>query len=149
MKLRSRNRCFNNYLAEIAYKEIDRVKQKEVFYCLAIAIDIIKNSGHIHQKQRKNAPQVLDVSEKNKERRQNKADSDVKEDKPEDRIDQEDELPGECDMIKNAKNKEHAERQAKVNKALDIFGHQEKILRYIHFGKDTGVLQQAAHPLAR
>ena len=116
---------------------------------MAIAIDIIKNSGHIHQKQRKNAPQVLDVSEKNKERRQNKADSDVKEDKPEDRIDQEDELPGECDMIKNAKNKEHAERQAKVNKALDIFGHQEKILRYIHFGKDTGVLQQAAHPLAR
>ena len=50
-------------------------------------------------------------------------------------------------MIQNAKEEKHAERDAEVNQALDIFGKQKQILRHIHLGEDGCVAQKRGHTL--
>ena len=53
--------------------------------------------------------------------------SDIEQHQADNRVQQQDEFPGEGDIVQDAEHEEHAECQAEVDEGLDVFGKQEKI----------------------
>ena len=110
-------------------------------------IHCIKDRGHIHEKLGKNTPEILDVPEKNKKRREDQPYTNVEDDETADRVDQKDKTPGKGDMIQNAKGEKNTQRQTKIDETLDVLGQQEKILRYIDLGENMRVACERTHAL--
>ena len=137
----------NHDHAEVLDDEVDGVYEEEALDRGAIIIHRIEDRGHVHEKLRKHVPEVLHVSEEDKEGREDQSDAEVQEHEAADRVQEQDKAPGERDMVEHAEHEEHTEREAEVDEALDVFGEQEQILRDIHLGKDPGVIHQRAHAL--
>ena len=90
----------------------------------------------------------MNIPEENEEGGEDKAHPNVKQHQAADGVDQQDELPGEGDVVQDAEHKEHTECQAEVDEGLDVFGEQEKILGDIDLGEDAGIAHEGLHSLA-
>ena len=115
--------------------------------CVAVTVNSVEDGGHIHQQLSKHRPQILYVSEKYKQRRQDQPHADVEEHQTSDGIQQQDELPSKRDIIQYAEHEEHAQRQSEVDECLDVLGEQEQIFGYVDLGKDCCIAHQRGHPL--
>ena len=139
---------FDDDLSEIADEKIDWVKKEEISDHGAVVVYGIEDGGHVHQQLGEHRPKVLNIPEENEEGGEDKAHPNVKQHQAADGVDQQDELPGEGDVIQDAEHKEHTECQAEVDEGLDVFGEQEKILGDIHLGEDAGIAHEGLHSLA-
>ena len=149
MVLRRGNGPVDHDQAEIADEEIDRVRQKSALDCGAVIVHGIEDRGHVHDELSGNAPEILHVPEEDIQRREDHAHAEIEEQKKDDRVNEHNQPPREGDMVQNAEEKEHDQGQAEVDEALDVFGHQEQILRHIDLRKDGGVAQKRGHALVR
>ena len=113
----------------------------------AEAVDRIKDCRHVHKQLCKHAPKVLNIPEKDKQRREDHPRTDIEQYQEADRVHQTDEAPGERDVVQDTEDKEHTERQAEVNQALDVFGKQKNILRHIDLSENVRVAHQRSHTL--
>ncbi len=147
MELRRRDRRLDNDLSEIADKYIDRVEVERILGRLAVPVYRIENRGQIGQKPEKDRPEILDIPEEHEQRREDHSDPDIEEHQANNRIQQENELPCEGDMVDHAEHKKHAQRQSKVDQRLNVFREQKQVLWHIDLGKDLGIAQQTTHPL--
>lgn len=138
----------NDNLSEIADKQVHRVQKEQILRHGGIAINGVKNGRHIHQQLGKHRPQVLNIPEEDKHGREDKPYPDVKQDQHTNGVEQADELPGEWNAVDHAEHKKHAQRQAKVNESLDIFGEEEQVLWHIDLREDLGVAHEGSHTLA-
>lgn len=136
-------------LAEVADEQVHRVEEEQMLRHRGVAVDGIENCRHIHQKLGEHAPQVLDIPEKDKQRREDQPHADVEQHQQGHGVKQEDDLPGECDTVQEAKEDEHDHGQAEVDEGLDIFGKEEQILGHIDLGEDGGVAHEGGHSLTR
>lgn len=109
-------------------------------------VDGVEDCRHIHQKLGEHGPEVLDIPEKHEQRRQDQAHADIEQDQAAGRVQQQDKLPGEGDVIQNAEQEKHAQCQSEVDQSLDVLGQQEQVLRHIDLGEDIRVFQQRGHP---
>lgn len=64
-----RDGCFNDDLAEVADEEVDRVEEEQILYKGVVVVDGVEDGGHIHQELGEDGPEVLDVTEEDKEGR--------------------------------------------------------------------------------
>ena len=139
---------FDDDFSKVAYEEVDRVEKEEVADHGTVVVYGVEDGGHVHQQLGEHWPKVLDIPKKDEEGGEDEAHPDVKQDQTADGVHQQDEFPGECDVIQDAEHKEHAEGQAEVDEGLDVFGEQEKILGDIHLGEDAGIAHEGLHALA-
>ena len=147
MILQRRNSRLDHDQTEIPDKKIHRICKKKALDLWAEGVNRIENCRQIHQQLSKHTPQILDVTEEDKQSRQDHSHADVEQYQQTDRVKQADEAPGERDMVQDAEDEEHAERQAEVNQALDIFGKQENILWHVDLGEDVRIAHQRCHAL--
>ena len=134
-------------LAEIADEEVYRVQQEQILRVRGIAVDGIENRRHVHQQLREDAPEVLDITEEDEQRREDEPHADVEADEQPNGIEQHDPAPGEGDAVQNAEEHEDAERQGKVDEALHVLRQEEEVLRDVDLGEDAGVVHEGAHAL--
>lgn len=97
----------------------------------------------------KNTPEILNVTEEHEQRRQDQPDPNIEERQTGDWVQEEDELPGERDVVQDAEQDEHAQGQSEIDECLHVLREQEEVLRHVDFGKDPGVSQQTGHSLVR
>ena len=133
--------------AEVLDDEVHRVCQEDALHLRAEVVHGIEDCGHVHQKLREDAPEVLHVPEEDKQGRQDQPEAEVQEYKAADRVQQQDKAPAKRDMVERAEHKEYAQREAEVDEALDVLGKEEEILRDVDLGEDAGVACQGGHAL--
>ena len=146
MELRGGNGPLQHDFPEVADIDIDRIQQEQLPPELWKAVDAVKNCGHIHEQQGKNAVQVLDVPEKYVQRRQDQPDPQVEEHQTDHRVDQQNKFPGDGDSVNDHKEGVNQQRNAEIDEGRDVFGEQEQIFGYIHLGENLRVVQQRGHP---
>ena len=89
----------------------------------------------------------MNIPEENEECGEDEAHPDVKQDQTADGVHQQDEFPGEGDIVQDAEHEEHAECQAEVDEGLDVLGEQEKVFGDVDLGEDAGVAHEGGHSL--
>lgn len=136
-----RDRRFDDYFSEIPNEQIDRVDQKQTLDRIAVLVDGIEDGRHIHEKLRKHRPKILDVPEEHEQGRKNQSYTNIEQDQAANGVQQQDELPGECNAVQNAEQEKHQQRQAEVYQALNTFRQQKQILRYIDLRENICVFQ--------
>ena len=115
MKLQRRNGCFNHYLAEVPNIQVDWIEQKQILSKLREAPDVIKDRRHIHQEHGKDAVQILNIPEKQIQRRQNQSHAQIEYNQANDRVQQKDKLPRNGNPIDHHKNKIDDQRETEVD----------------------------------
>lgn len=149
MKPDRRDGGLNDDFAEIADEQVHRVEQEQVLRHGAVAVNAVKDGGHIHQQLGKDRPQVLDVPEEDKQRRQDQPHADVKQHQTADGVEQHHELPRKRDAVQCAEQEEHAQGQPEVDQGLHVLGKQKQVLGYVHLGEDARVAHEGGHTLRR
>ena len=139
---------FDDYFSEIADEEVDRIEKEEVADHGTVVVYGVEDGGHVHQQLGEHWPKVLDIPKKDEEGGEDEAHPDVKQDQAADGVDQQDEFPGEGDIVQDAEHEEHAEGQAEIDEGLDILGEQEKVFWDVDLGEDAGVAHEGLHALA-
>ena len=90
----------------------------------------------------------MNIPEKDEKGGEDKAHPDVKQHQAADGVHQQDEFPGEGNIVQDTEHEKHTECQAEIDEGLDILGEQEKVLGDIHLGEDAGVAHEGLHALA-
>ena len=86
MEPHRRDRHIDDDLSEISDKQIDGIDQKQILHHGRISVDGIENGGHIGQKLHENCPEILDVTEKDKQCGKNQSHADVEKQQHKDRF---------------------------------------------------------------
>ena len=131
--------------AEILDVAVDRVAQKSRLHPGGKAVHGIENGRAVHQKQRKDVIQVIDVPEKDEQRRQHQPHTDVEQNQAGDGVQQHQKARREGNAVDGDEQEEHQQRQAEVDQRRDVFGQQEHILWHVDLGDDAAVVHQRAH----
>ena len=103
-------------LSEIADIEVQGVEQKQIPHHLTVTVNGVEDGGHPHDELGQNTPEVLHVSEKDKQRRQDQADAQVEYDQAHSGVEQEQKFPGERNPIDSCKSEKHQKCQPEVDK---------------------------------
>lgn len=138
---------FDDDFSEIADEKIDWIEEEEIADHGAVVVYGVEDGGHVHQQLGEHRPEVLDISEKDEEGGEDEAHPDVKQDQAADRVHQQDEFPGEGDIVQDAEHEKHTEGQAEVDEGLDILGEQEKVFWDVDLGEDAGIAHEGGHSL--
>lgn len=108
-------------LTEIRDRQIHRIQMERLLDQNRIGINSIEDGGHIHQQLRKDFPEILHITEEDKQRRQDQPHTKIKQNLANNGIQKKEELPRKRNAIKDTENEEHAKGQTKVDKGLHIF----------------------------
>ena len=139
---------FDDDLSEIADEKIDWIEEEEIADHGAVVVYGVEDGGHVHQQLGEHRPKVLDIPEKDEECGEDETHPDVKQDQAADGVHQQDEFPGEGDIVQDAEHEKHTEGQAEVDEGLDILGEQEKVFWDVDLGEDAGIAHEGLHALA-
>jgi len=143
----SGNGGLDDDLAEVADEQVYRVEQKQVLHQGAVAVDVVENGGHVHQKLGKDRPQVLNVPEKDEQSRQDQSNANVEQHQTADGVQQQNKLPRERDVVQHAEQEKHAQGQPKVNEGLHVLGQQEQVLGHVNFCENARIAHEGGHTL--
>ena len=138
----------DDYFSKVADEEVDRIEKEEVADHGTVVVYGIEDGGHVHQQLSEHRPEILDIPEKDEEGGEDEAHPDIKQDQAANWVHQQDEFPGEGDVVQDAEHEKHAEGQAEIDEGLDILGEQEKVLGDIHLGEDARIAHEGLHALA-
>ena len=138
----------NDDLSEVADEQVQRIQKEEALDRVAVTVNGVENGGHVHEQLGKDAPQVLDVPEKDEHGGENEPHPHVEQHQAADGVEQADKLPGERDAVQHAEHEEHAQGQTEVNEGLHVFGKQKQILGHVDLGEDARVAHEGGHALA-
>ena len=84
MMLKRGDASLKNGNSEIFDIHVYRVQIEELLYGFGISVHRIEDSRHVHKQHCENAPQVLYVSEKDEQSREDKTHADIENDKAQD-----------------------------------------------------------------
>ena len=116
-----RNNAVDHHTAEILDCTKYRIDIEHILDIRRIAVYRIEDSRHVHQKHGQDIVEILNIPEKDVQRRKNQANADVEKNQINDRINQRDEFPGERHTVNSSKYKENHQIEAKVDNGGYIF----------------------------
>lgn len=140
MELRGGNGPLQHDFSEVADIDIDRIQQEQLLPELRKAVDAVKNRGHIHEQQGKNAVQVLDVPEKYVQCRQEQPDPQVEEHQTDHWVDQQNKFPCDGNSVNDHEEGVDQQRNTEIDEGRDVFGEQEQVFGHIYLGENLRVV---------
>ena len=146
---RRRNDSVNDNQTHVFDIDIHRIQIQQLLKIVRQLVHRIKNSGHVRDQSKEHLIQVLNVTEKHKQRRQNGSDSDVHNQKTQNRKNQQKHRRPECNPIEDAECKINQKRKSEVHQRRHILGQKKEVLRHIDLRKDLGVAHQRLHAVLR
>lgn len=115
VKLRRRDSSIQYDLSEVPDIDVDRIEQKKVLSNLGEGFNAVKDGGHIHKQQRKNAVEVLNIPEKYIQRGEDQPYPQIEYHKAGYRVNQQDKFPGNRDTIRYHKQKVNYQRNTEID----------------------------------
>lgn len=131
--------------AHILDHAVHGIDEEQPLHLCGIRFHRIEDGGHVHQKHREHVVEVLNIAEKNVQRRQNHADAQVHDRQTRDGIHDGQHAPPEGHLIDGREHKEHHQRNAEIDDGRHVFGQQEQVFRHIDFAEYRGVAHQGVH----
>ena len=101
VRLQGRNRPGKHDLAEVGDMPVDRIQGKHELGLRGERVRQVEDRGPVHQKLQRNRPQIVDVAKKDEKGGKDHADADAEQQVRRNRIEKEQEPPGEGITIKN------------------------------------------------
>lgn len=105
----------NHDFPKVADEQIDRVKQEQALNRIAVVINHIEDSGHVHQQLRKYGPKVLDIPKEHVQCRQNKPNTDIEQQQAGNRIQQQQKLPSKSNPVQDTEKEKNTQRKPEID----------------------------------
>lgn len=145
MEADGRNISIDHNDTEIFDIAVNRVAEEQPLSSRGKLIHGVKHSRKICQKGQKHIIEVAGVPEENKQRRQNQANSDIKNQQAQHWIKQHQHMGPKGDAVKGAEEEVHAKSQEEIDQSRYVFTQQEQVLRDIDFGENARIAHQTVH----
>ena len=133
--------------AEIFDVHVDWVQQEKILE--PVLVHRIEDCRHVRDQREKNIIKVTDIPEKYEQSRENHSDADVENKEAGNRIDQKEHSRPEVDIVHDAEDEKHNEREPEIHECRDILRQREHIFGHIDLREDLRIVDKRAHSVLR